>query len=129
MTMDELARAMGFAGAAEFHRLVAATDITTQDKLAAFRSWQENDGSKAGLLALRGPVSDPSETLALIAEHRLTLVPQTGGLWLALPAGTATVRDSFTIERDEWDACAGGGSTIGDAVRECVQRIREGDRV
>lgn len=53
------------------------------------------------------PVSDPSETLALIEEYRLTLEPVALGGWHA----------KATEYAGEW------GPTIGDAVRACVQRI------
>lgn len=49
---DEIAQALGFASAEEFHRMVANADISTPEKLAAFKAWQENDGTKAGLDAL-----------------------------------------------------------------------------
>ncbi len=52
--MDELVKSLGFADAREFHRLVASADITSPEKLTAFKAWQENDGTKAGLLALGG---------------------------------------------------------------------------
>jgi hypothetical protein len=50
------------------------------------------------------------ETLALIAEFRLTVGPEGDGWWVAV-AGNETV-ESFV------------GPTIADAVRECVSRIR-----
>jgi hypothetical protein len=57
------------------------------------------------------PVADPTETLALMAEHRLTVGPRTeaGPGWCAnAPVGLLAV-----------------GHTIGDAVRACVARIKE----
>ena len=50
--LGEVVRELGFADEREFHRLVASRDISTPEKLKAFKSWQEGDGSKAGLLAL-----------------------------------------------------------------------------
>jgi hypothetical protein len=61
------------------------------------------------------PVADPSETLALIAEHRLTLAPHNGGWWVTPPDDAALLVD----DRAEY------GATIGDAVRACVARIKE----
>ncbi len=63
------------------------------------------------------PVSDPSETLALIAEYRLTVGPADGGRfhetgWAADPQPGGT----HTLGAD--------GPTIGDAVRACVARIK-----
>jgi len=52
--MDRIAKMMGFEDAAEMNRLVAQADISTPEKLAAFERWKEEDGTKAGLLALGG---------------------------------------------------------------------------
>ena len=43
----------GFADEAEFHHLVANADISSPEKLAAFKLWQYEDGSKEGLLKLQ----------------------------------------------------------------------------
>ncbi len=81
------------------------------------------------------PVSDPSETprdvyhsdvmayqaletLALIAEHRLTLVP-VGPSWLATADKVTTLGQKIGLRHSE-----ATGPTIGDAVRACVERIR-----
>jgi hypothetical protein len=56
------------------------------------------------------PVSDPSETLALMAKHKLRVVPEMFGQW-------------FAAEEYGGDA-HGRGPTIGDAVRACVERIK-----
>jgi hypothetical protein len=58
------------------------------------------------------PVSDPSETLALIAEHRLNLEARGDGTWAASRQHSGTV--------------LAYGPTIGDAVRACVERILRG---
>lgn len=50
--MDELVKQLGFESAAEFHGMVAAVDISSAEKMAAFRRWQDSDGTKAGLVAL-----------------------------------------------------------------------------
>lgn len=57
------------------------------------------------------PLSDPSETLALIAEHRLNLEARGDGTWAASRQHSGTV--------------LAYGPTIGDAVRACVARIKE----
>lgn len=62
------------------------------------------------------PVSDPSETLALIAEYRLTVAPHNGGWWVTPPDDPKLLVD----DRSEF------GATIGDAVRACVERIEAG---
>jgi hypothetical protein len=50
---DAIARSLGFESAAEMHRLIAAADISTPVKWAQFRAWQSEDGTKAGLEALK----------------------------------------------------------------------------
>lgn len=52
MTLDEVARLMGFTDEQELHRMVAAADLSTPMKLRAFQAWKEFDGSKAGLSKL-----------------------------------------------------------------------------
>lgn len=49
---DQMAQALGFADTADFHHCVAAVDIYDADKMAAFKRWQDEDGTKAGLLRL-----------------------------------------------------------------------------
>lgn len=57
MTLDEIARFNGFENEQEFHRLVAAVDISTPEKLARFTRWQEEDGTKEGLVRLEQEVN------------------------------------------------------------------------
>jgi hypothetical protein len=69
-----------------------------------------------------------SETLALIAEHRLTVIPF-GSDWAAADTrngalATFAGASGGTIEMLHYDHL-GEGPTIGDAVRACVQRIKE----
>ena len=52
INMEELIKKMGFESVGEFHRLVATTDISSPEKLEAFKRWQEGDGTKDGLLKL-----------------------------------------------------------------------------
>lgn len=49
---DAMAQSLGFKDAAEFHQLVAAANISSEWKLAAFKKWQTTDGTKNGLLTL-----------------------------------------------------------------------------
>lgn len=42
----------GFLGLEEFNKLISEVDISTQEKLAKFKDWQNGDGSKAGLKLL-----------------------------------------------------------------------------
>ncbi len=56
---DTIAQALGFQNVAEFNRMVAAVDLSTPERLAAFRRWQDNDGSKDGLQQLPTP-ADPA---------------------------------------------------------------------
>ena len=48
---QELKR-LGFESSAEFHRLVASVDLSTNACIIAFRRWQYQDGSKDGLVKL-----------------------------------------------------------------------------
>ncbi len=67
------------------------------------------------------PVSDPSETLALIAEHRLAYWPWGNG-WVATNAYEMhSPREGEVSFR--YDHC-GEGPTIDDAVRACVARAK-----
>jgi len=45
-----------FESEEEFHRLVTGVDISTHGRRIAFKSWQTEDGSKAGLVGL---LTDP----------------------------------------------------------------------
>ena len=42
----------GFESAGEFFALVAKVDMSTPAKVAAFKAWQENDGTRAELQKL-----------------------------------------------------------------------------
>ncbi len=50
--MEEMALAMGFESLEEFNRMVSDVDLSTPEKLKSFKDWQENDGTKEGLLKL-----------------------------------------------------------------------------
>jgi hypothetical protein len=95
------------------------------DYSACFSAWLSRDAPPA--------VSDPSETLALIAEHRLSLEhgPEGTG-WRAMKIA----EPDFTMlgcscgrfyagQRDEDEVSHwADGPTIGHAVRACVARIK-----
>jgi hypothetical protein len=49
---DDVAQALGFVNAAEFHRIVAAVDLSKPSLMAAFKRWQDDDGTKNGLVQL-----------------------------------------------------------------------------
>lgn len=51
-TLDELVRKAGFESEKEFHGLIASFDLSTPKKYSAFKKWQEEDGTKEGLLKL-----------------------------------------------------------------------------
>jgi len=53
-TLEQAALGKGFASLEEFSLLVASVDLRTGERFAAFKEWQENDGTKAGLLRLLG---------------------------------------------------------------------------
>ena len=50
--MEEMVIMMGFESLEEFNRMVSDVDLSTPDKLRNFKAWQENDGTKEGLLKL-----------------------------------------------------------------------------
>lgn len=53
-TFGKLARNAGFESEKEFHSLVASFDISTPERRAIFKKWQEENGTKEGLLKLDG---------------------------------------------------------------------------
>lgn len=53
MSDDTLFKQLGFAGAAEFNKMVSNADLSTPAKFAAFKAWQIGDGSKVGLEKLQ----------------------------------------------------------------------------
>lgn len=135
---DDVARRQGFDNWRDLESHVNAADLSTPARREAFQSWKDRDGSKAGLLALAAPpvtapLSDPTETLALIAEHRLRLTPcrllvgPGGTMWVSPNRahgdghpGWQAIREAYG--RDE--TADAFGPTIGDAVRACVERIK-----
>lgn len=58
--MEALVKQLGFESEKEFHHLVASVDLSTPEKTAAFKKWQDEDGSKGGLLKLSAPKHHPS---------------------------------------------------------------------
>jgi len=52
--LEEFVRLLGFDSLSQYNKLVFTTDVSTPEKLAAFEKWQEEDGTKTGLLWLRG---------------------------------------------------------------------------
>lgn len=50
--IDDFVKKLGFESAKEFHSLMVNVDLSSPDKLKAFKDWKENDGSKEGLLKL-----------------------------------------------------------------------------
>lgn len=50
--MDTLAKEMGFESEQEFNKLVAEVDLSSPERIKAFRYWQIEDGTKEGLLKL-----------------------------------------------------------------------------
>ena len=51
--LEQLVKECGFENEKEFYKLIASIDISTVDKQIAFKKWQEEDGTKAGLAQLR----------------------------------------------------------------------------
>ncbi len=52
MSLEKAVKVNGFENGEEFNQLVAGVDISTSGKLAVFRKWQYQDGTKEGLLNL-----------------------------------------------------------------------------
>jgi len=50
--MEEIVKQNGFVSLEEFNKIVANVDLTSADKIAAFKKWQDEDGTKTGLLKL-----------------------------------------------------------------------------
>lgn len=50
-SMEDFARAAGFASEQESHRMVVAVNLLGRGALVVFERWKRNDGTKAGLLA------------------------------------------------------------------------------
>lgn len=50
--MEEIIKEYGFDSLIEFHSMVANVDLSTPEKIKKFKDWQNNDGSKVGLINL-----------------------------------------------------------------------------
>lgn len=50
--MEELVKSLGFDSLDEFNQMICEIDLSTPEKLSNFKLWQENDGTKEGLLLL-----------------------------------------------------------------------------
>lgn len=49
MNIEEAVLENGFTSPDEFFSMVAKVDLTSAEKLQQFKTWQNNDGTKAGL--------------------------------------------------------------------------------
>jgi hypothetical protein len=58
--LEEFVKLLGFDSLSQYNRLVFTTDVSTPEKLAAFEKWQDEDGTRAGLLRLRGDTIEKS---------------------------------------------------------------------
>lgn len=52
MELAEVVIELGFKDEREFHRMVASYDISSEERMEKFRSWQLNDGTRNGLQTL-----------------------------------------------------------------------------
>lgn len=50
--MEKIVKQYGFKSLKEFNKMIANVDLTSIDKIEAFKDWQNNDGTKKGLLKL-----------------------------------------------------------------------------
>ena len=51
-TIDKAAKNFGFLDREEMNRLIASIDLSTQEKVVAFKLWQKSDGTRDGLVRL-----------------------------------------------------------------------------
>ena len=49
---DQIAQSLGFSDAKEFSQMVSDVDMSTDEKISAFKKWQDEDGTKEGILML-----------------------------------------------------------------------------
>jgi hypothetical protein len=49
---NETLRSLGFEDEREFYRLVASINLVTTEAVMDFENWQDNDGTKRGLVML-----------------------------------------------------------------------------
>jgi hypothetical protein len=52
MTLEEVVKQQGFESEAEFHKLVGSVDLSSPEAVLLFKRWQNEDGSKVGLVGL-----------------------------------------------------------------------------
>jgi hypothetical protein len=71
--LEEFVRLLGFDNLSQYNKLVFTTDVSTPEKLAAFEKWQEEDGTKAGLLRLRG--DGAAKSGITLSRHPSSLTP------------------------------------------------------
>jgi hypothetical protein len=84
----------------------------------------EFDSLLMGRGLIPGPADRALETLALMAEHRMVLIPFEDGSWAALE-GWDLERDMYVEVGFPPDSKAPSyGATIGDAVRACVAKLK-----
>ena len=49
---EQFSKDNGFNSENDFHTLVTSIDLTSDDNVYRFKDWQDNDGSKTGLLKI-----------------------------------------------------------------------------
>jgi len=52
MELEDLVKKNGFESEREFHKLVSSVNLSSPQKMAAFKKWKEEDGTKEGILKL-----------------------------------------------------------------------------
>lgn len=71
--LENATRDLGFESTEEFHSLVAGFDLSTTARRKAFKTWQTEDGTKAGLLNIDLiPKAGQVQNLELYRQHRQT---------------------------------------------------------
>lgn len=123
-TMDDVARVNGFENEVDLHRHVVRVDLSTPQKIAAFKTWQHDDGSKDGILKLLGEyVPQPYANLSNKAMARklragdaidLADFLQSDGTYL-LPEGLVIEgKDLCDASQEAWMWSVGKSLTTGE---------------
>lgn len=74
MSLEQLIKENGFESEKELHELVSSVDLSTPENLISFKKWQEEDGTKKGLLNL-GLNKKVYRSQVIITKNTLQKVP------------------------------------------------------
>lgn len=68
--MDKLAKENGFLDAEELNKMVANVDLTKPNMLNEFKLWQNNDGTKEGLMKLINETKNMKENEIFLPQFK-----------------------------------------------------------